>query len=510
MPTNQENNKRILKNSLFLYMRLLLTLVIGLYTSRVILRTLGVEDYGVYNVVAGFVSMFSLLTGSLSNSISRFLTYTLGKGDLDRLKLVFSTSVLIQIVLAVLIIVTLEVLGLWFLNTQLKIPEGRLSAANWVFHLSVLSFAINLISVPYNAAIIAHEKMNAFAYIGILETMLKLLIVFLLMVSPFDKLIVYAILFVMVSVFIRAVYGWYCKRNFKECRLSFVFDKKMVKEMTGFAGWNMLGNASSILGNQGANIVMNLFFGVVVNAARGVTNQVEGIVKQFVSNITTAINPQITKSYAEGNFDYMNVLVRKSAKYSICLILLFAVPFWFETETLLGLWLGDYPEYAPVFLRLSLLGVLIDMSGNSLAIAVWASGNVRRYYIYIGSVGLLVLPITYVFFKLGFPPFFAYVAYIAIYGIIQIIRLFIAKKEIPFEMCLYVKEVYFRCIVVMLSSIAIPLALYVLVDWEGLVKSALIIVVVEISVVMATYGIGFDSEEKKFVRNKLSHLFRKK
>ena len=438
MPSNQENSKRIVKNSLFLYVRLLFTLMIGLYTSRVILKTLGVEDYGVFNVVAGFVSMFTLITGSLSNSISRFLTFTLGKGDLKQLNLVFSTSVLIQILFAIGVVVIIEILGLWFLNTRLNIPDSRISAANWIFHLSVLSFAINIISAPYNASIIAHEKMDVFAYISILETILKLLIVFLLGLSPYDKLIMYGILFVSVSILIRLVYGWYCKRNFQECKLSFLFDKSLLKEMFGFAGWNFFGNATNILGNQGVNVVSNIFWGVTVNAARGISTQVEGVVKQFVTNITTAINPQITKSYAEGNFSYMNILVRKSAKYTICIILLFAVPFWYEAENILKLWLVNIPEYAPVFLKLALLGILIDMSGHSLAIAIWASGNVKKYFISIGSVGLLILPITYGLFYLNFPPFFSYVSYIGAYILIQIIRLFLAKSLIPFDILPYV------------------------------------------------------------------------
>ncbi len=503
-----QNNKRIAKNALLLSVRLLITMLVSLYTSRVILRTLGVEDYGVYNVVAGFVSMFSLLTGSLSSAISRFLTYTLGKGDQEKLKRVFSTSVLIQFVLAFLVAAALEIFGLWFLNAKLSIPESRLSAANWVFHLSVLSFAVNLISVPYNALIIAHEKMNAFAYISILETFLKLVIVFLLMASPFDKLIVYAVLFVSVSIFIRFVYGWYCKRNFVECRFLFAFDKNMLKKMTGFAGWNLLGNASTILASQGVNVVMNIFFGVVVNAARGVTNQVEGIVKQFVSNITTAINPQITKSYAEGNFDYMNILIRKGAKYSVFLILFFAVPLWFEAESVLKLWLENYPEHSTMFLRLALLGILIDLSGNSLAVAVWASGNVRKYYIYIGSIGLLVLPVTYFLYKMGFSPYFSYVSYIVIYTAIQIVRLFIARSEIPFRIFSYVKEVYFRCFFVAVFSVFVTSLPYMFVNHDGYIKSIVVLIVGFLSVVISIYGLGFDDDERKFVKDRLIRFLR--
>ena len=257
-----DNNKRIAKNTLLLYGRLLLTLGVGLYTSRIILQTLGVQDYGVYNVVAGFVSMFSLLTGSLSNAISRFLTFTLGKRETQRLKVIFSSSVIIQIVLALVVAIITEIIGVWFLNSHLNIPENRILAANWVFHLAVLSFIIALVGIPFNACIIAHEKMDVFAYIGILDVSLKLIIVFMLTVSPFDKLIVYAILLVIVSMVIQLVYGVYCKKHFEECRFRWIFDKSLLKEMMGFAGWNLLGTASTVLNNQGVNIIINLFFGV--------------------------------------------------------------------------------------------------------------------------------------------------------------------------------------------------------------------------------------------------------
>lgn len=509
MISETEKNKRILKNSLLLYIRLLLTMAIGLYTSRVVLRILGVEDYGVYNVVAGFVSMFSLLTGSLSNSISRFLTFTLGKGNQEKLDQIFSTSVLVQIVLAIFVVLALEIFGLWFFNNKLNIPNDRLVAANWVYQLSVLAFAINLISIPYNACIIAHEKMGAFAYIGIIEVSLKLLIVFSLSLFPHDKLIIYALLLVAVSISIRLIYGWYCKRKFRECRrLKIHLDKTLLKEMTEFAGWNFLGNASTILGTQGTNVLMNIFFGVVVNAARGVTNQIETVVKQFVSNITTAINPQITKSYAEGNFEYMNVLIRKSAKYSVCLILLFAVPFWFEAENILKLWLGNVPAHANVFLRLALLGIVIDMSGNSLAIAVWSSGKIKKYYIYIGLIGLLVLPVTYVLYRFNFPAYYSYVSYIAVYSIIQIVRLFIAKSEIPFDITLYVKDVYLRSAIVALVSVLFSLIPYTLIQQECLTKSIVIVLISIASVACSTYFWGLDCSERRFVIAKFKKFFR--
>ena len=270
--TEQQNNKRIAKNTLLLYFRLLITMSVGLYTSRVVLNVLGVNDYGVYNVVGGVVAMLSLFTGSLSAAISRFFAFALGKKDESKLNSVFSTSVSIQLTMAIAIIIIAEVLGFFFLD-RLNIPVERFDAARWVFHFAVLSFAINLISVPYNAAIIAHEKMSAFAYISILEAVLRLLIAFSLSISPYDKLITYAILFALVAVIIRIIYGIYCRINFQECRYNFSFDKNMLKEMSGFAGWNFFGSGAYLFNTQGVNIVTNIFFGVATNAARGITNQ---------------------------------------------------------------------------------------------------------------------------------------------------------------------------------------------------------------------------------------------
>lgn len=503
-----QNNKRIAKNTLLLYIRLLLTLCVGLYTSRVVLQTLGVQDYGVYNVVAGFVSMFSLLTGSLSNAISRYFTFTLGKDDIQRLKIVFSTSVIIQLALAILVAAITELFGLWFLNSKLNIPATRMIAANWVFHFSVLSFVINLVSIPYNACIIAHEKMDVFTYISVLETILKLTIVFMLVISPFDKLISYTILFVFVSIVIRMIYGVYCKRKFEECVFSWSFDKNLLKEMMGFASWNLLGSASMVLNNQGVNVIINIFFGVTVNAARGVTNQVEGIVKQFVTNFTTAINPQIVKSYASGNYSYMNTLIINGAKYSVCLMLIFTIPFLFETENILKLWLGKYPTYAPIFLRLALIGSIVDMSGNSLANAVWASGNIKKYYIYIGALGLMTIPLTYILFLIGFPPFYSYISYIIAYFVIQIVRLFIAKSEIPFQILPYVKDVYIKTLAIAIIPIVITYIPYRFL-YEGFVKTFIIIVLSILICILSIYKIGLGVSEKAFVKSKILNLFNK-
>ena len=368
-----ENNKRIAKNTLLLYFRMLLLMVVSLYTSRVTLAALGVEDYGIYNVVGGVVAMFSMLSGSLSAAISRFITFELGRGDKERLKTVFSTSVNIQIGLAIIIMVLAEIGGVWFLNCKMNIATERLLAANWVLQCSIITFMINLISVPYNAAIIAHERMSAFAYISILETVLKLLVVYLLYVTLYDRLIVYAVLLCLVAIALRLIYGIYCKRNFEECTYHFIYDKSILRSMTGFAGWNFIGVASGALRGQGVNIVINLFCGAAVNAARAISFQVNNAVNSFASNFMTAINPQITKSYASGNYGYMMQLIFQGARLSYYLLLFISLPLILEADTVLKLWLEEVPEHTTLFVQLILVFGMEEALSNPLITAMLAT-----------------------------------------------------------------------------------------------------------------------------------------
>lgn len=502
-----DNNKRIAKNTLLLYLRLILTMGVGLFTSQVVLNTLGVEDYGIYNVVGGVVAMFTLFTGALSAAISRFLTYELGKGNVHKLNVVFSTSVTIQLVLAIMVCLLAEIGGVWFLNTHMNIPTDRMNAANWVLQFSILTFAINLVSVPYNAAIIAHEKMSAFAYISILEVILKLVVAYTLYVSPIDKLKTYALLLAVVALIIRFVYSIYCSRNFKECHYKFVFDKSLLKQMTGFAGWNFLGSGSYLFNTQGVNIVINLYFGVAVNAARGVASQAEGIIRQFVTNFTTAINPQITKSYAAGDMNYMYSLVCRGAKYSYFLMFFFAVPFMFETETIMRLWLKNYPPEAPLFLRLSMIGTLFDILGNATANAAWATGNVKRFYIIIGGVGCLVFPLSWMAFYLGMDAYASYIVFAVIYLILVFLKLYIIKGLINFPVAEFCKSVFGRIIPVTVLSFILPALVYFNME-ESLLRTFVVIAVSCISTMFLVYSIGMTESERKkviqMIKNKIS------
>lgn len=498
-----DNNKRIAKNTLLLYVRMLFTMAVSLFTSRVILNTLGVEDYGINNVVGGIVTMFSVLSGSLSSSISRFITFELGKGNIERLKTIFSTGVNIQLGMSVLIIIIAEAVGIWFLNTKMNIPTDRMVAANWVFQCAILTFVLNLLSVPYNAAIIAHEKMSAFAYISVVEVSLKLIIVYMLMISPFDRLETYAVLLLLAGAVIRFIYGYYCKRHFEECTYHFVFDKPVLKEMTGFAGWNFLGNGAYMLNTQGVNILMNLYFGVAVNAARGIATQVDAALKQFVNNFTTAVNPQITKSYAQGDLDYMHKLVCRSAKFSAFLMMFFAVPIILETNTILTIWLKTVPDYAVIFLQWIIISSFMDtVLANSLVTSMFATGKIKRYQIIVTTVGCLVFPLSWIAFKLGFEPQVGYILYFIIYTILLFVRLYLLKDMVKLPVMMYIREVLYKLAPIIVVGFAIPGILILTMDagWLRLILVCLLSVLVTAA---SEYFIGLSNKEKNFVAEKI-------
>ena len=507
--TSSNNNTRIAKNTLLLYVRMLFTMAVSLFTSRVILNTLGVEDYGIYNVVGGIVTMFSVLSGSLSASISRFITFELGKGNFERLKTIFSTGVNIQIGMSVLIIAIAEVVGIWFLNTKMNIPTERMLAANWVFQCAIFTFVLNLLSVPYNAAIIAHEKMSAFAYISVIEVTLKLIIVYMLLISPFDRLKTYAVLLLLVGAAIRFIYGYYCKRHFEECTYHFVIDKPILKEMTGFAGWNFLGNGAYMLNTQGVNILMNLYFGVAVNAARGIATQVDATLKQFVNNFTTAVNPQITKSYAQGDFDYMHKLVCRSAKFSAFLMMFFAIPIILETQSILTIWLKTVPEYAAVFLQLIIISSFVDtVLANSLVTSMFATGDIKRYQVIVTTVGCLVFPFSWIAFKLGYPPEISYILYFIIYTILLGVRLYLLKDMVKLPFMMFVRDVLYRVIPVMGISFMIPMVIRFSMQ-EGWKRLVLLCLVSTIVTAIVEFRIGLTKDERAFIYNKVKEIAKK-
>lgn len=492
------NNKRVAKNTLFLYFRTMIILVVSLFASRVILNALGVEDYGIYNVVGGVVAMFNVISGALSNAISRFITFELGKGLSEKLKMVFSTSVNIQYLIAIIILLIGEIVGVWFLNYKMNIPPERLAAANWVLQLSLMTFCVNLTNIPYNACIIAHEMMDVFAYVSILEAVLKLLICYLIIISPLDKLIFYGTLQLCVAIIIKMTYTFYCRKHFQESHYHFIFDKQIMKEMTGFAGWNFFTNSAYVFNTQGVNLLINIFFGVTVNAARGIATQVESAVMQLVNSFTTALNPQITKNYAAGNYDEMVSLVCRGAKFSYYLLFVFALPVLMETETLLTIWLKLVPSHAVNFVRLAIVASLINIIGKTGFTACMATGNIRRYVLWVTSVGFLAFPLTWIAFAMGVPSEATYVVFIVVYAVVEAVRLWIMKGLLNFPVGKFIREVVVKITMVTLVSAFIPVVFTILID-PSLMRTICSIMICLLSAASSIYLIGLTTNERTFI-----------
>ena len=455
---SSEKTKHIAKNTAVLYFRMILTMTVSLYTSRVILFTLGIEDFGIYNVIGSVVIMFGFLNSAMASSTQRFLILGLGVGNALKLRQMFSISLTMHFIISILILLLLETLGLWFINTQLTIPVERLTAANWVFQFSVLTTIITILSVPYNAIIIAHERMNVFALISIFEVILKLIVVFLLQLFGFDKLILYSILLFFVSLIIQIVYKTYCTRNFVESHYHFFWEQKLFTEMTSFAGWNLFGVFAGIGYNQGINILLNIFYGPVVNAARGISFQVMGAVNQLVTNFQIAVNPTITKSFAKKD-DSMYNIVFASSKFSFYLLLLFIIPLLLELELVLKIWLKTVPDYTVLFTRLVLIDILICSLSAPLQILVQATGKVRNYQIIISLILLLNLPISYILLKIGYSPQSTFIVSIIISSLSLFARLMVLKYLIKFPVNAFLNEVVLT--VLLVTIFIIPLPMYI-------------------------------------------------
>lgn len=506
---NSSNNKRIAKNTALLYFRMLFLMFVGLFTSRVNLQSLGVDNFGIYNVVGGVVAMFSILTGALSVAISRDITFELGKGNKERLNKVFSSAVTIQIFMSIIIVIIAEIAGVWFLNNKMVIPEDRLYAANWVLQFSIVSFVLTLISVPYNACIIAHEKMSAFAYITIYEAIMKLVVAYTVFITPFDKLITYAALLLFIAFTMRLIYGVYCARHFEECHYHFIFDKKMLKQMGGFAGWTMIGNLAYVGYSQGLNILLNVFFGPSVNAARGVAMQVNEKVSSFCTNFQMALNPQITKSYAANDLKRMHSLIFASSKYSFFLLLLLSLPIMIETKPILYYWLGNYPDHTIWFVRLIFMVLLVDATANPLTIAAQANGNIKKYQIIVGTILLLIVPIAYFALKLGYQPEIVFGVHLIIVLIAQCARLIMIKGMISLAVKEYIKKVVLRIVAVVCSSVILPLSLHIYLS-DGFLYMISICFISCISVLISVYTLGLSGVERQKIHGKINNYIHRK
>lgn len=498
------NNKRIAKNTLFLYFRMLFLMCISLYTSRVILATLGVEDYGIYNVVGGVVMMFSFLNTAMAGATQRFLNYDMVKGDGHALNRTFCTSVIIHGIIAIIIVVLAESIGMWFLSHKMIVPASRMEAAFWVFQCSIFTMVITILSVPYNAAIIAHEKMSAFAYISILEVILKLLIVYSLLLIPFDKLKVYAVLMLSVSVIIRMVYSSYSHRHFSETKFSFIWDWHKVKEMGAYAGWNLIGNLALMGVTQGLNMLLNVFFGPVVNAARGVSVQIQAAINQIAQNFQIAINPQIVKSYAKGDLSYMHALICRSSKFSFLLLLIISLPVFIMSDQLLSIWLVEPPQYSSLFLRIILVVTLVDALSNPLSLSVSATGIIRNFQIVNGLIMLSCVPLSYfILKKFQTSPATVFAIQLSVTIVAHLIKLFISHVRTKLSIRYYIKKVYMR-ILLSIFIVSIPSYLIYIQEcnhdiWYIFVKSILSVLMT----LLVLYFIGLDGEERSVINNRV-------
>lgn len=507
MSSQAENNKRIAKNTFVLYLRMLTTVGISFYTSRVILSNLGVSDYGLYNIIGGLVSMFYMVTSTLSSAISRFLTYELGQNDKDNLRITFSTSINIQLIISLFIIVCAETIGLWFVNEKLNIDPNSLYAANWVYQFTILAFVFEMISVPYNASIISHEKMKAFAYITIYSVIIKLIIAFLLIISPIDKLIFYSLLMCCMSVSTQLLFWIYCKKHFEECKYQPTINKQKFKQMFKFAGWSFFSTSTMMLCSQGVNIILNIFCGTPINAARGLALQVDASVKAFSNNFIMAFSPQITKSYAQNDKIYTKDLVYNGTKYSFLLLYIISFPIVMETNFLLKFWLDIIPPFTSEFIKLTLIYTFFDILLKPSIVLNNATGDIKKFQLITGLSQLLVLPLSYLCLYYGIPPYMVLYVRIFIDAITFIPKININNIYINQSKYSFIKEVLFKLIGVIIVTVMVcyPIIKFLEPSW---LRFGIVTLSSSITIIICCFLFVLSSKEKILIKKILFKKFK--
>ncbi|MBR0501626.1 MAG: oligosaccharide flippase family protein [Paludibacteraceae bacterium] len=493
------STSRIAKNTLLLYFRQILIMLVSLYTVRIVLNVLGAEDYGTYNVVAGVVTMFGFLSGAMATASQRYFAFDLGKQDYEHLKTTFSVTFQIYVLLAVVIVVLAETVGLWFVMNKLVISPERLSAAIWIYQATVVSFLLTLITTPYMASIIAHENMNIYAYVSIVEAVLKFAIVFLLQVLLFDKLVLYGFLLMAVSFIITAIYRVYCRKHYVECRFQFVKDKALFKEIVSYSGWNLFGHASTVLKNQGVSIVINLFFGTVVNAAQGIANQIRSAVTSFSGNFMQAVKPQIVKQYAAKNYDELWKIVFWGCKTSYFLILIAVFPLFSNLDYILTLWLKNVPEYTVVFVRLLFIETLVESISLPMATVNQATGKIALYQAIIGVVVILNLPLSYLALRYGCQPYTIYVIGIILMLGLVFVRLGFLKRVEGFSIKAIFNAVFIR--VILITAILVVANYYLNLSKETMATFILDISIKVFFAAFIIYFLGLTRMERQSIIN---------
>lgn len=478
------------------------TMGVTLYTSRVVLNSLGIQDYGIYVIVGGVVSLFSFFNSAMSSATQRFLAFEIGRKDDIVLKQTFNATLNIHLGIGVLILVLAETVGLWFVNYKLNVPLEKMNAINWVYQFSILTFLVGVVQVPYNALIIARERMNIYAVFSIVEVSLKLLILYLLVVSPFEKLITYAVLIFCVTILIASFYKFYCKRNFTESKYQFYYEKQLYSTLVSYSGWNLFGNLAAVAKGQGINILLNLFFGTILNAAYGITMQVQGAVSVFVTNFQMAVNPQIIKNYAVGNTKQSLNLIFQSAKFSYFLMFLIACPVIFNIDFILKIWLKNPPEYTSIFVVLSLINILIDSISGPLMTGAQATGNIKWYQIVIGTLIFLNLPISYFLLILYKLPYLIFYVSIAISIISLVFRFIFLNKLVQLPILDFLKNVLLKISIVTLMLILLnQFIIQKIIIENNWVNFILNISLVTFFSLLLIYFVGINNEEKKLLKS---------
>ena len=507
---SKTDNKRLSKNTLVLYLRMIFTMAISLYTSRLVLHALGVEDFGIYNVVGGFVTMLSFINSSLSNANSRFIAVTIGKGDDSELKKVFSCIISIHYVFAIILLLFFETIGLWFIKTQLVIPIERVAAAMWVYQSAVISSILLIISTPYNGLIIAHERMGAFAFISIIEAVLKFLLAVSFFYIDFDKLIYYAIFQVLMQSLIRFIYIIYCKKNFVESKYHLIYDNQVSRQILSFAGWTLTGNLATMGYTQGLNILLNIFFGPAVNAARGISVQVQSAARTFSLSFQTAINPQIHKSFASGNFDRMHSLVIASSRFSFFLMLLVTTPLILHSNYILDLWLADVPDYSVPFVQILLVTSLIHSLQNPTMTAIHATGNIKVVQIVESTLLLLVVPIAYICLKyFGVGPVVVFVIYFLIEMSTQFVRVILIYPQIKLPIQAYFTKVLGPIILTAIPSLGLCCLIKRQFEVDNLMTFLFVVLLYSLIILCNVYLFGISKNEKRQVKNYIEKMIDK-
>lgn len=500
MSETTTNNKRIAKNTFMLYIRMFVMMAVSLYTSRVVLQVLGETDYGIYNIIGGVVVLFSFLNSALLQATQRFLNFELGKGNLDGLNRIFCMSMNAYILLSLLFFILSETLGLWFVNTQLNIPADRMTAANWVYQFSIVTFIVNLIRVPYNATIIAYERMTFFAYLSLLEVVLKLLVVYFLFVITWDKLSFFALFYTLAPLLINYLYKIYCNRYFSITYYRWMWDGKSFRQLFSFSGWSLFGSIANILASQGLNILVNIFYGVTVNAAIGIANQISAKVSQFMTNFQMAFTPQIVKKYAANEEESLYRLIFSSSKFSYYVMLIISLPLILEMDVLLNLWLVEVPEFTKEFSQLILIFLLIDAMQAPLWLYVQATGEIKKYQILMGGVIFLNFPLAYVALKISMPVFSIWIIRVLVNLFSSAVRCFYIKKKFFFPLRKYVIEVIGPICLTTILIIPLPylISLLNMSTWVSIISVISTSIVVSLAVI---FFIGINAKERELIRN---------